>query len=60
MKTKLLLKLVLQLLPRVCFILNQNQEGKYDFVLENEDPKRNGSMDENFFLNYSKITEINK
>jgi hypothetical protein len=50
-----------------------NEEGMkdiYDIVLENEDPHRNygiwvngiltESMDEYFFLNYSKMTEINK
>jgi hypothetical protein len=50
-----------------------NDEGLkeiYDIVLENDDPHRNygiyvngiltESMDEHFFLNYSKMTEINK
>jgi hypothetical protein len=50
-----------------------NDEGMkdiYDIVLENEDPHQNygiwvngiltESMDEDFFLNYSKMTEINK
>ena len=50
-----------------------NDEGMkeiYDIVLENDDPHRNygiyvngiltESMDEHFFLNYSKMTEINK
>ena len=49
-----------------------NEEGEYeifDIVLENEDPKQNygiwvngiltESMDEDFFLNYSEMTEIN-
>ena len=50
-----------------------NKEGQheiFDIVLENEDPKQNygiwvngiltESMDEDFFLNYSEMTEINK
>jgi hypothetical protein len=50
-----------------------NEEGYhdiYDIVLENDDPYKNygiwvnglltESMDEDFFLNYSGMTEINK
>jgi hypothetical protein len=49
---------------------NEGMKEIYDIVLENDDPHRNygiwvngiltESMDEHFFLNYSKMTEINK